>query len=82
MDKYFKGYAKATAQGTEQEWKLKAENEEKALFLFADKAMEHIEQYDNPELIQEESGVEYEYNYHVTEITKEEYEASELEELC
>lgn len=79
--KYFKCVAKATIQGTEKIWKIKAEDDKEALFLFADTAMEHIEQFDNPELIQEETGCEYEYNYFVEEITEEEFNNLNIELL-
>lgn len=77
----FKCVAKATAQGTQGVWRVEANDEKEAMFLFTDKAIDHIESFDNPDVIAEETGCEYEYNYFVQQISDEEYEELEADNL-
>lgn len=78
--KYFKGMASASFVGTDIEWKIKAESEEEALNLSSDFAIQHIDSFEDED--DEDDNIEKEYDYGVTEITKEEYQdLNDLDEL-
>lgn len=74
MNKFYKCRASTQMVGTEETWKIEAKDEEGALFLFADTAMEYIDSWEH-----EEEGVEPEYDYTVHEITEEEYRELEVD---
>lgn len=79
--KYFKGIASANSVGTENIWKFMAIDEQDALNFFTDTAISYIESYDDPITFEKENGIEYEYDYHVEEISFQEYEQLEVEIL-
>jgi hypothetical protein len=79
--KKFECVAVPTKVGTVGYWKVEAENQKEAMSLFQDKAIEHIESFDDVAEIEEESGFEYEYNYFVQEISDDDYEKLELDNL-
>lgn len=79
--KYFKGHAAPSFVGADLWVKLVADSEKEASELFHDRAIDHIESFENPQEKEEESGVEYEYDYHVQEITKEEFDNLDVEDL-
>jgi hypothetical protein len=79
--KYFLGHASTEYIGTDETWKIKAENEQVALDILAAPAMSHIDSFGFDEDEEDSLETEREYNYWVEEITEEEFNESDAEEL-
>lgn len=79
--KYFIGKASPSFVGAERTWKFIAENKEKTNEFFQHTAIEHIESHEDVSKYEEENDVEYEYKYHIEEISKEEFDKLEYELL-
>lgn len=78
--KYFSCHASASYVGTDETWKIKAVTEEEAKKIFTPTAIEHIDTYEDM-YEDQDSGMEREYDFHLDELTEEEFNKLNVEEL-
>jgi hypothetical protein len=89
MIKYFKGEACPPIVGAKAKFKFKLEGEDSseidgsAMTTAEEFSINHIESYCNPQKEEEESGVEFEYDWWHAEISEDQYNklSDEFEEI-
>lgn len=78
---YFLMNVSASYVGTNGNYKFQAETQEEADKIAHDKAVEHVESFEDVNEWEQENGSEYEYNYSVKEVSDQEYFETNYDEI-